>query len=117
MTDGQNTRDQITMGRTSKRASPNCVLCIPLILSGSPNNCWLHICDACVTTSWGLGLRAPRVARNQIKYLIILSPYGLFRDNETTRLRTSSGYKRLTSWMFHRFRRGFELGTARNKSS
>ena len=56
VTYGQNTRDQITMGRTAKRASPNCVLCIPFILSGSPNNCWLHTCDACVITTWRIGL-------------------------------------------------------------
>ena len=30
----------------------NCVLCIPYILSGSPNECWLHTCDACVITTW-----------------------------------------------------------------
>ena len=40
------------------------VLCIPFILSGSSNECWLHTCDACVITTWRLGLRAPLVARN-----------------------------------------------------
>ena len=59
VTDSQNTRDQITSDRRSKRAWSNCVLCIPFILSGSPNECWLHTCDACVTTTWRLGLRAP----------------------------------------------------------
>ena len=33
------------------------------ILSGSPNECWLHTCRACVITTWRLGLRAPLVAR------------------------------------------------------
>ena len=49
-----------------KRAWPNCVLCIPFIFSGSSNDCWLHTCDACVITTWRLGLRAPFVARNKI---------------------------------------------------
>ena len=34
------------------------------ILSGSPNECCLHTCDACVITTWRLGLRATRGARN-----------------------------------------------------
>ena len=38
------------------------VLCIPFILSGGPNECWLHTCDACVITTWKLGLRTPLVA-------------------------------------------------------
>ena len=62
--DGQNTSDQITRGRSSKRAWSSCVWCIPLILSGSPNECWPHTCDACVITTWRLGLRVPLVARN-----------------------------------------------------
>ena len=49
-------------GRRSKRAWSNCVLCIPFILSGSLNECWLHTCDACVITTWILGSRAPLVA-------------------------------------------------------
>ena len=40
----------------------NCVPCIPYILSGSPNECWLHTCDGCVITTWRLGWRAPLVA-------------------------------------------------------
>ena len=39
-----------------------CVLCLPFILSGSPNECWLNTCDACVITTWRLGLWAPLVA-------------------------------------------------------
>ena len=31
------------------RAWSKCVLCI---LGGSPNECWLHTCDACVITTW-----------------------------------------------------------------
>ena len=42
VTDGQNTRDQITSDRRSKRAWSKCVLCIPYILSRSLNECWLH---------------------------------------------------------------------------
>ena len=49
-------------GRRSKCTWLNCILCIPLILSESPNECWLRTCDACVITSWRLGLRAPLVA-------------------------------------------------------
>ena len=30
---------------------------IPSILSGSPNEWWLHTCDACVRKTWRLGLR------------------------------------------------------------
>ena len=52
--------------RSSKHAWSACVLWIPFILSGSPNECWLHTCDACVITTWRLGLRAPLVARNKI---------------------------------------------------
>ena len=37
VTDGQNTRDQITSDSRSKRAWSKCVLCIPFILGGSPN--------------------------------------------------------------------------------
>ena len=39
-------------------------MCIPFILSGIPNKCWLHTCDACIITTWRLGLRAPLVTRN-----------------------------------------------------
>ena len=53
--------------RRFKRAWSNCVLYIPYILSGSPNECWLHTCNACVITSWRLGLRAPLVAHNKMK--------------------------------------------------
>ena len=56
VTDSQNTRDQITSDRGSKRAWSNCVLRIPFILSGSPNECWLHTCDVRVITTWRLGL-------------------------------------------------------------
>ena len=31
-------------------------------LSGSPNECWLHTCDACIITIWRLELQAPLVA-------------------------------------------------------
>ena len=68
MTDGQNTRDQITRGRRSKRTWSNCVLCIPFVLSGRPNECWLLTSGSCVITTWRLGLRAPLVARKNIYY-------------------------------------------------
>ena len=66
--DGQNTRDQITSDRRSKGAGLKCVLCIPFILSGSPNKCWLiHTCDAWVVSygnNLGLGLWASLVVGN-----------------------------------------------------
>ena len=69
MTDSQNTRDQITSDRKFKRAWSNCVLCIPFILGGSPNECWLHTWDwwdARVITTWvelfKAGLSWPRVS-------------------------------------------------------
>ena len=40
--DSQNVLDQITSDTRSKRAWLKCILCIPFILSGSPNKCWLH---------------------------------------------------------------------------
>ena len=55
--------DQITSDRESKCLWSKCVLCIPYILSGNPNECWIHTCtcDTCVITTWRLGLRAPLV--------------------------------------------------------
>ena len=47
--EGPNMRDQIICN--------NLVLCIPFILSESPNKCWLHTCDSCVITTWRLGLK------------------------------------------------------------
>ena len=66
MIDGQNTRDQITNDRRSKHEWSNHVLCIPFILSGSPNECWLRTCDTCIITTWRLGLRAPLVTRKEV---------------------------------------------------
>ena len=64
MTDNQNTRDQITSDRKSNSMWSNCILCIPFILSGSLNECWLHTSDASVITTWRFGLWAPVVPRN-----------------------------------------------------
>ena len=36
------------------------------ILSGRPNECWLHTCDACVITTWRLRLQAPLVTRKNL---------------------------------------------------
>ena len=38
-------------GKRLKHACSNCVLYILFILSGGPNKCWLHTCDACVITN------------------------------------------------------------------
>ena len=58
LTDGQNTRKQLTRGRKSKRASSKSVLYIPIILSGSPNECWPYTCDACVIINTNQRLRS-----------------------------------------------------------
>ena len=50
--DSQSMPDQIMSDRRSKHAWSNCVLCIPFIVSGSPNEYWLHKCDACVIKTW-----------------------------------------------------------------
>ena len=55
------------MIRWSKLAWSNSVLCIPFTLSGRPNECLLHTCDACVITTLRLGLRTPLVACNNDK--------------------------------------------------
>ena len=61
--DGQKMLDHITSEtcRKSKCVWSKCVLCIPYILSGNPNECWLHTCtcDRFVITTWRLGLWAP----------------------------------------------------------
>ena len=66
VTDGQNMHDQIMSDRRSKLAVSKCVLFIPYIVSGNPNECsWLHTCDTFILTTWILGLRAPLVACHQ----------------------------------------------------
>ena len=44
--EGPHTRHQITSDGGSKRDSLDCVLCIPFILSGCLNECWLRTCHA-----------------------------------------------------------------------
>ena len=65
MIDGPNTHDQMPSDRASTCAWSNCVTWIPLIPSGSPNECSLHTCDASIITTWRLGLRAALVALNK----------------------------------------------------
>ena len=55
------TRDQITSETRSKRGWSNCVMCIPFILTVEVQS--NTGCDACVTTTWRLGLRSPLVTR------------------------------------------------------
>ena len=45
--EGGNTRDEITTDRKSRCTSPDFVLCIPFILSGSLHECWPLMCSAC----------------------------------------------------------------------
>ena len=49
--------------RLRVREGPNARDQIPFIPSESPNECWLHTCDACLITTWRLGLQATRGAR------------------------------------------------------
>ena len=82
MTDGQNILNQITSGRRSKCGWSKCILCIPYILSGSPNECWLHTCDTRVITTWRLQLRVTRGAPNYFAkflsaYFLIWEIYNL----------------------------------------
>ena len=66
---------------------PNCILCIPLILNGSPNECWLHKYDACVIiTTRRLGLRAPLVPPIIIIIIIII------KCNNSNYKKNSFGY-------------------------
>ena len=60
VTDGHNTRDQITSDRKSKRAWSKCVLYIQYIFSGRLNEYWLHTCDACVIATWKWAQGVPR---------------------------------------------------------
>ena len=69
--DGQNTRVYEGIRRVEgPNARDQSVLSIPFILSRSPNECWLHTCDAFVITTCRLGLQAPFVARN---YFIVIN--------------------------------------------
>ena len=66
--DVPNTHVQIMSDeRRSKCEWSNCILWISFILiPGSPNECWLHTCDACVIITWRLKLQATLVARNKV---------------------------------------------------
>ena len=61
------TRDQILSDQRRSRCEwSNCLLWIPFILiSGSPNECRLHTCDACIIITWRWKLRATHVVRNK----------------------------------------------------
>ena len=88
VTDSQNRRDQIIRDRRSRPLWSNCVLCIPFILSGISNECWLHTCDVCVMISWRLGLRATRGARNKCsviseRVVAIFWPFGHWLDKSS----------------------------------
>ena len=106
VTDGQNTRDQIT-----KCSRSNCVLCIPLILSGSPNECWVRTCDACVITTWRLGLQALVVACKNQAFSFECNSAGELDSKEdctstfqfTTILVTNHWNRSHLSWIFSKF--------------
>ena len=85
VTDSQNRRDQIIRDRRSRPLWSNCVLCIPFILSGISNECWLPTCDVCVMTTCRLGLRATIGARNKCsviseRVVAIFWPFGHWLD-------------------------------------
>ena len=48
--------DQITSASKSKCTWPDCILCIPFILSGSPNKHVIQKCFSCIKATWRLGL-------------------------------------------------------------
>ena len=54
-TNDQTTCDQIARDRKSKRAWSYCVLCIPFIPSGSPNEYWLPFSSPEPVVSWSRG--------------------------------------------------------------
>ena len=57
------------------RARSDCVLYVPFILSGSLNECWLHMCCACIIATLRWRLQATRGACNVITVnLHTLSP-------------------------------------------
>ena len=98
VTDGQNMLNQITSGRRSKRAWSKCILCILYILSGSPNKCWLHPCDACVITTWRLRLRAPLATHNYLQsFYLLISWFGKF-TTWAWRLSFAVQYHSKVSW-------------------
>ena len=85
VTDSQNRHDQIIRDRRSRPLWSNCVLCIPFILSGISNECWLPTCDVCVMTTCRLGLRATIGARNKCsviseRVVAIFWPFGHWLD-------------------------------------
>ena len=86
MIDSQNTLDQMTSHRGSKSEWLNWIICIPFIISWSPNESWLHKCDACAKTTWRLGLRLSPAIKNNASHvgrvLAILS-YVCSANNDT----------------------------------
>ena len=50
-------RDQIMRCKRLKGVMKLLFFCTSI--HSSLNKCWLHTCDACVITTWRLGLRAP----------------------------------------------------------
>ena len=69
------------------------VMCIPFILSGSPNKCWLHTCDAWSLTTWP-GLLEAWLLLTSVKYhgnLYILIP--LNQRLALTRLRATGPWR------------------------
>ena len=107
VTDSQNRRDQIIRDRRSRPLWSNCVLCIPFILSGISNECWLHTCDVCVMITWRLGLRATRGACNECsviseRVVAIFWPFGHWLNKSfpfvVTPMKHSGGSRRGACW-------------------
>ena len=80
VTDGQNMRDQMTSDIRTKHTWSNSVMCIPFILSGSPNECRLHTCDTCVITTRRIGLQAPlATCNNEILEAVVSQQLIIFK--------------------------------------
>ena len=60
VTDGENTRDQITRGKKVKTRMIKLGSVHSILLNGNPKECWSHTCDACVITTWRFRIASPQ---------------------------------------------------------
>ena len=64
MIDGQSMCDQISSDQGANVSDQIAFCAFHSFLVGSPNERWLHTCDACVLTTWRLEMWAPLFAHN-----------------------------------------------------